>query len=184
MEVVDIHAWCQVVNARAELFHTWIIIQIPISNIRTYQPGHSIWGVLIPIVAISPSKLCRRLKDSTTRPNHSYRERGSVLCQVFVLLCIISRDMLVPGLSALWLISIRMFTWIVKISFWTYIRGNWSVDLQAGSSFGYRPMLFVILLTGVGAILFQVSHILSCQDIVLIIFIGPCMQTRLRNWAW
>jgi len=38
--------------------------------------------------------------------------------------------------------------------------GNWSVDLQAGSSFGYRPMLFVILLTGLGAILFQT---LACQ---------------------
>lgn len=38
--------------------------------------------------------------------------------------------------------------------------GNWSVDLQAGSSFGYRPMLFVILLTGVGAILFQA---LACK---------------------
>ncbi|KAI3622271.1 transporter smf2 [Moniliophthora roreri] len=26
--------------------------------------------------------------------------------------------------------------------------GNWSVDLQAGADFGYRPMLFVILLSG------------------------------------
>ncbi|KAH7927366.1 Nramp-domain-containing protein [Leucogyrophana mollusca] len=34
--------------------------------------------------------------------------------------------------------------------------GNWSVDLQAGSSFGYRPMLFVILLAGVVAIILQV----------------------------
>ncbi|KAH7915118.1 natural resistance-associated macrophage protein-domain-containing protein [Hygrophoropsis aurantiaca] len=34
--------------------------------------------------------------------------------------------------------------------------GNWSVDLQAGSSFGYRPMLFVILLAGVIAIILQV----------------------------
>ncbi|KAF8807262.1 natural resistance-associated macrophage protein [Phlegmacium glaucopus] len=39
--------------------------------------------------------------------------------------------------------------------------GNWSVDLQAGSSFGYRPMLFVILLTGLGAIVFQASYIFS-----------------------
>ncbi|OBZ79850.1 hypothetical protein A0H81_00489 [Grifola frondosa] len=30
--------------------------------------------------------------------------------------------------------------------------GNWSVDLQAGSTFGYRPMLFVILMAGLGAI--------------------------------
>ncbi|KAF9452557.1 Nramp-domain-containing protein [Macrolepiota fuliginosa MF-IS2] len=33
--------------------------------------------------------------------------------------------------------------------------GNWSVDLQAGSSFGYRPMLFVILMAGLGAIVLQ-----------------------------
>ena len=49
----------------------------------------------------------------------------------------------------------------VENRLWAYIfiRGNWSVDLQAGSTFGYRPMLFVILLTGLGAILFQVSHL-------------------------
>lgn len=35
-------------------------------------------------------------------------------------------------------------------------RGNWSVDLQAGSSFGYRPMLFVILMAGLGAVVLQV----------------------------
>ncbi|KIK49560.1 Nramp transporter [Suillus luteus UH-Slu-Lm8-n1] len=34
--------------------------------------------------------------------------------------------------------------------------GNWSVDIQAGASFGYRPMLFVIFLAGIIAILFQV----------------------------
>ncbi|OSD05931.1 natural resistance-associated macrophage protein [Trametes coccinea BRFM310] len=33
--------------------------------------------------------------------------------------------------------------------------GNWSVDLQAGSLFGYRPMLFVILLAGLGAMVLQ-----------------------------
>ncbi|KAJ3576131.1 hypothetical protein NP233_g623 [Leucocoprinus birnbaumii] len=33
--------------------------------------------------------------------------------------------------------------------------GNWSVDLQAGASFGYRPMLFVILMAGLGAIVLQ-----------------------------
>ncbi|KAK0473269.1 smf Mn2+ and Fe2+ transporter [Armillaria novae-zelandiae] len=38
--------------------------------------------------------------------------------------------------------------------------GNWSVDLQAGSSFGYRPMLFVILMAGLGAIVLQT---LSCK---------------------
>lgn len=34
--------------------------------------------------------------------------------------------------------------------------GNWSVDLQAGSTFGYRPMLFVLFMAGLGAILLQV----------------------------
>ncbi|KDR84835.1 hypothetical protein GALMADRAFT_233253 [Galerina marginata CBS 339.88] len=38
--------------------------------------------------------------------------------------------------------------------------GNWSVDLQAGSSFGYRPMLFVILMAGLGAIILQT---LACK---------------------
>ncbi|KAF8971491.1 natural resistance-associated macrophage protein-domain-containing protein [Flammula alnicola] len=37
--------------------------------------------------------------------------------------------------------------------------GNWSVDLQAGSSFGYRPMLFVILMAGLGAIVLQVMRV-------------------------
>lgn len=34
-------------------------------------------------------------------------------------------------------------------------RGNWSVDLQAGSEYGYK-LLFVILLSGLGAIVLQV----------------------------
>ncbi|RDX56184.1 natural resistance-associated macrophage protein [Lentinus brumalis] len=33
--------------------------------------------------------------------------------------------------------------------------GNWSVDLQAGSLFGNRPMLFVILMAGLGAMVLQ-----------------------------
>ncbi|KAI0670188.1 natural resistance-associated macrophage protein [Trametes maxima] len=33
--------------------------------------------------------------------------------------------------------------------------GNWSVDLQAGSQFGYRPMLFVVLMAGLGAMVLQ-----------------------------
>ncbi|KAI0762678.1 natural resistance-associated macrophage protein [Fomes fomentarius] len=33
--------------------------------------------------------------------------------------------------------------------------GNWSVDLQAGSLFGYRPMLFVIIMAGLGAMVLQ-----------------------------
>ncbi|RDB29515.1 Manganese transporter pdt1 [Hypsizygus marmoreus] len=38
--------------------------------------------------------------------------------------------------------------------------GNWSVDLQAGSNFGYRPMLFVILMAGIGAMVLQT---LACK---------------------
>ncbi|KAF8610670.1 hypothetical protein BDV93DRAFT_550467 [Ceratobasidium sp. AG-I] len=34
--------------------------------------------------------------------------------------------------------------------------GNWSVDLQAGSQYGYK-LLFVVLLAGLGAILLQAS---------------------------
>ncbi|KAG1885604.1 natural resistance-associated macrophage protein-domain-containing protein [Suillus subluteus] len=34
--------------------------------------------------------------------------------------------------------------------------GNWTVDIQAGTTFGYRPMLFVILLAGIIAIIYQV----------------------------
>ena len=33
--------------------------------------------------------------------------------------------------------------------------GNWGVDLQAGSEFGYK-LLFVVLLSGLFAVLFQV----------------------------
>ncbi|KAK0217351.1 natural resistance-associated macrophage protein [Armillaria nabsnona] len=40
--------------------------------------------------------------------------------------------------------------------------GNWGVDLQAGSSYGYR-LLFVVLLAGLFAVYFQVSaHRLGC----------------------
>ncbi|KAJ3490516.1 hypothetical protein NLI96_g1397 [Meripilus lineatus] len=41
--------------------------------------------------------------------------------------------------------------------------GNWSVDLQAGAQFGYRPMLFVILLAGLGAMVLQsLAYKLGC----------------------
>ncbi|KAG8746729.1 hypothetical protein FRC10_004033 [Ceratobasidium sp. 414] len=39
--------------------------------------------------------------------------------------------------------------------------GNWSVDLQAGSQYGYK-LLFVVLLAGLGAILLQVRLELDC----------------------
>jgi metal iron transporter len=35
------------------------------------------------------------------------------------------------------------------------LRGNWGVDLQAGSQFGYR-LLFVVLLSGLFAVFLQV----------------------------
>ena len=36
-----------------------------------------------------------------------------------------------------------------------YTRGNWGVDLQAGSEFGYK-LLFVVLLSGIFAVFLQV----------------------------
>ncbi|KAG2156502.1 natural resistance-associated macrophage protein-domain-containing protein [Suillus bovinus] len=41
--------------------------------------------------------------------------------------------------------------------------GNWSVDIQAGVSFGYRPMLFVILLAGIIAIILQAHLAHHCR---------------------
>jgi metal iron transporter len=37
--------------------------------------------------------------------------------------------------------------------------GNWAVDLQAGSEFGYK-LLFVVLLSGLFAVILQVSFFL------------------------
>ena len=37
----------------------------------------------------------------------------------------------------------------------TEFRGNWGVDLEAGSKYGYR-LLFVILLAGIFAVFLQV----------------------------
>ena len=48
--------------------------------------------------------------------------------------------------------------------------GNWGVDLQAGSQFGYH-LLFVILVSGILAAFLQVlCFILSSVDLVLIEF--------------
>jgi metal iron transporter len=38
--------------------------------------------------------------------------------------------------------------------------GNWAVDLQAGSEFGYK-LLFVVLLSGLCAVILQVSFFLT-----------------------
>lgn len=63
--------------------------------------------------------------------------------------------------------------------------GNWSVDLQAGSSFGYRPMLFVILTAGLGAVVLQVrEHSPTVSENSLIFSILDFVrQTRLRYRA-
>jgi metal iron transporter len=39
-------------------------------------------------------------------------------------------------------------------------RGNWSVDLQAGSDYGYK-LLFVVLLAGLFAVILQVIFFVS-----------------------
>ena len=39
-------------------------------------------------------------------------------------------------------------------------RGNWGVDLQAGSDFGYK-LLFVVLLAGIFAVILQVTFFVS-----------------------
>ncbi|KAF8898422.1 natural resistance-associated macrophage protein-domain-containing protein [Infundibulicybe gibba] len=54
---------------------------------------------------------------------------------------------------------VRPISFLIKYVF-TITRGNWSVDLQAGSNFGYRPMLFVLLMAGLGAIVLQT---LACR---------------------
>jgi hypothetical protein len=43
--------------------------------------------------------------------------------------------------------------------FFTF-RGNWSVDLQAGSDYGYK-LLFVVLLAGLFAVILQVIFFVS-----------------------
>ncbi|KAK0467406.1 putative transporter of the NRAMP family [Armillaria novae-zelandiae] len=61
--------------------------------------------------------------------------------------------------------------------------GNWGVDLQAGSSYGYR-LLFVVLLAGLFAVFFQVSaHRLGCVTGLDLashcrVMLYPCPVTR------
>jgi metal iron transporter len=58
-----------------------------------------------------------------------------------------------------------------------FLRGNWSVDLQAGSEFGYK-LLFVILLAGLFAVILQVlssAAISRCQVILIHLSKGPGM---------
>ena len=45
-------------------------------------------------------------------------------------------------------------------------RGNWSVDLQAGSEFGYK-LLFVVLMAGIFAVLFQVGSSTALDETLL-----------------
>ncbi len=51
--------------------------------------------------------------------------------------------------------------------------GNWGVDLQAGSQFGYR-LLFVVLLAGIFAIFFQVasSPCVLLRDLTILAGVG------------
>lgn len=46
---------------------------------------------------------------------------------------------------------------IEAFTFDYYNRGNWGVDLQAGSEFGYR-LLFIVLLAGIFGIFLQVGR--------------------------
>ena len=43
---------------------------------------------------------------------------------------------------------------------WSASRGNWSVDLQAGSDYGYK-LLFVVLVSGIFAVILQVIFLVS-----------------------
>ncbi len=45
-------------------------------------------------------------------------------------------------------------------------RGNWGVDLQAGSQYGYK-LLFVVLLSGIFAVFLQVCSSSSYENISL-----------------
>lgn len=60
--------------------------------------------------------------------------------------------------------------WLKNRSLKCLSRGNWSVDLQAGAAFGYRPMLFVLLMAGLGAIVLQVSFgvIIMCLYVLIL----------------
>ena len=44
--------------------------------------------------------------------------------------------------------------------------GNWAVDLQAGSEFGYK-LLFIVLLSGLFAVILQVSFFLMSSPVTL-----------------
>jgi hypothetical protein len=50
-------------------------------------------------------------------------------------------------------------------------RGNWSVDLQAGSDFGYK-LLFVVLLAGFFAVILQVIFLVSIPRCCVILMHG------------
>lgn len=72
----------------------------------------------------------------------------------------------VSGLSVQWHISIRTsYSGVEKSKILFVIHsGNWGVDLQAGSTYGYK-LLFVVLLAGLFAVLLQVCG--SHSDLIL-----------------
>lgn len=62
-------------------------------------------------------------------------------------------------------------------------RGNWGVDLQAGSEYGYR-LLFIVLLSGISAVFLQVRTTLRAQLTWLIRGVtplDPCFSPWLRD---
>jgi hypothetical protein len=75
-----------------------------------------------------------------------------------------SLSTLALALYALSRISTRMFLFSCPFSQSLSVafasRGNWGVDLQAGSDFGYK-LLFIVLLAGVFAVILQVTFFVS-----------------------
>ena len=64
------------------------------------------------------------------------------------------------------------------------LSGNWGVDLQAGSQFGYH-LLFVILVAGIFAAFLQVLASFYCPvSMERSSIIGSGKQTWLRYWSW
>ena len=64
-------------------------------------------------------------------------------------------------------------------------RGNWGVDLQAGSLFGYH-LLFVVLLSGLFAVFLQVSFKIRKLIVfryLMVICEGTCQPSWMRHWT-
>lgn len=59
------------------------------------------------------------------------------------------------------------------------------MDIQAGASFGYRPMLFVILLAGIIAIVLQVRQQLEQYTCLVLSMsrLGIGREARMCDWS-